>query len=75
MDKLTEVKKRIMEEEDYIKLPKFGDSLNRFLDKNPNVIKDSTIARLLKMSVEDVERIYLEAIELIKKEVGEDDEE
>jgi len=57
-----ELIKRILQEEDYIRCPKFNNSLNKFLSRNLNEVENSTIARLLMMSEDEVEKIYEEAI-------------
>ena len=45
MDK--EVQKKIEEEEDYIRSAKNGNSLTKFLAKNPDGVDDKVVARLL----------------------------
>ncbi len=65
----NDMEKRIREEEDYIKAPKYGNSLNKFLAKNDNLLEDGAIGRLLLLSKEEVEAIYLESIEILKKEM------
>ena len=70
MDK-NEAKKKILEEEDFVHFPKLMNSLSKFLAKNPENIKNATIARLLLISPDEVDKIYEEAIELLKKEMGE----
>jgi hypothetical protein len=66
MDK-SEIQKKILEEEDYVRCPKLGNSLNRFTAKNPEGVENSTIARLLLMSEEEVERVYLEAVAKLRE--------
>jgi hypothetical protein len=66
MDK-SELIKRILQEEDYIRCPKFGNSLNKFLSRNFDGVENSTIARLLMMSEDEVEKIYEEAIAKLRK--------
>lgn len=69
MDK-KQIKKRILEEEDYIRYPKYSNSLIKFLGKYPDGIENSTIARILLMSEEEVEKIYQEAVEMLKEKMG-----
>ncbi len=68
MDK-NELQKRVLEEEDYVRCPKFGNSLSKFIARNSDGVKDETISRLLMIPVEDVEKIYNEAVEILKKDM------
>jgi hypothetical protein len=67
-----DVTKRIQDEEDYIRSPKFGNSLTRLKLKNPEGVDDATIAKVLMISEEDVQKLYEEAVAMIKE--GIDDE-
>jgi hypothetical protein len=62
-----DVTKRIKEEEDYIRSPKFGNSLARLRAKNPEGVDDSTIAKVLMKTEEEVQKIYDEAVEMLKE--------
>lgn len=64
---IEEKKHRILEEEDYIDSSKFKHSLKELLEKNPDGVDDETIAKVLNMSVEDVEKTYQSAIKKLKK--------
>lgn len=66
--------KRIFEDEDYIRCPKFNNSLTKFLAKNSEGVENSVIARLLMVDEEKVEAIYNEAIEKLRKEMVDQDE-
>lgn len=68
-----EIKKRVLEEEDYIRSPKFSNSLSKFLAKNNEGVEDSVIARLLSMSEEEVDKVYQEAIQALRKEMLNED--
>lgn len=70
MDK-NEIKKRIETEEDYVRCPKLGNSLKRFLAKNHQGVENKTIARLLMIPEEQVEQIYNQAVETIKEGMDE----
>ena len=63
-----------MEEEDFIHAPKYGNSLNKFLAKNDNLLENGAISRLLMLSQEQVEAIYQESIVELQKEMVEKDE-
>lgn len=69
MDK-DSMHKKILEDLDYIRCPKCGNSLDKFKAKHSEVVPDNTIARLLMMSEEEVEKLYLEAIKMIRKDMA-----
>lgn len=73
MDK-QDVIKRIVEDEDYVRCPKFSNSLNKFIAKNGDGVENSTIARLLMIPESEVEKIYEEAVQKLKEELKEDNE-
>lgn len=62
-----EFKKRILEESDYIKCPKCSNSIEKFLAKNIKEPDNRTIARLLMMTEEEVEKYYQEAIKMLQE--------
>lgn len=82
MDK-EDIVKKIKEEEDYIRSPKFANSLNKFLAKNPDgvhikntekpaaalKIQNKAIARLLLISEEEVENLYQKSVVLLREEM------
>jgi hypothetical protein len=68
----SEMLKRILDDEDYIRCPKFSNSLNKFTQKNSEGVENSTIARLLMMSEEEVEKTYLEAVQKLREAMDED---
>lgn len=65
----NEMLRKIAEEEDYIRCPKFSNSLNKFTQKNSEGTENSTIARLLMMDEEEVERIYQEAVQMLREDM------
>jgi hypothetical protein len=67
----NEILKKILEEEDYIRCPKFSNSLNKFTEKNESS-ENPTIARLLMMSEEEVERVYQEAVQQLREDMEDD---
>jgi hypothetical protein len=69
----NEILKKILEEEDYIRCPKFSNSLNRFTERNDNGVENATISRLLMMSEEEVERVYQEAIRWLRQDMANED--
>lgn len=64
-----DISKRVAEEEDYIRCPKFNNSLNKFLAKNSDGVENSVIARLLMIPEEKVEEIYDEAVQRLRKKM------
>lgn len=70
MDK-NELKKRILEEEDYIRCPKFNNSLNKFLAKNGDGVENKVIARLLMITEDEVEKLYIECVKDLREEMEE----
>jgi hypothetical protein len=67
-----DLKKRILEESDFVKSYKHSNSLNKFLARNTKELDDSTIARLLMIDKDEVEVIYQKAVEMLKKGMGEE---
>lgn len=65
----TEIQRKIATEEDYIRCPKFTNSLNKFTLKNSEGVENSTIARLLMLTEEEVEKIYLEAVQMLRDDM------
>lgn len=72
MDK-NEILKRIEDEEDYIRCPKCSNSMSRFLTKNPDGVENATISRLLMIPEEQVEKVYAEAVEMLRTEMVDED--
>lgn len=72
MDK-SELQKRVLEEEDYVRAPKFSNSLSRFLARNSDGVENATIARLLMISEEEVEKLHAEAIAMLREEMVDED--
>lgn len=65
----TEIQKRIATEDDYIRCPKCGNSLSKFTEKNSEGVKNSTIAKLLMITEEEVEKLYEEAVQMLKDDM------
>jgi hypothetical protein len=65
----NEMLKKILEDEDYIRCPKFSNSINKFTAKNSEGVENSTIARLLMMTEEEVEQKYLEAVNMLREDM------
>lgn len=69
------MEKKILEDEDFIHAPKFGNSLNKFLAKTENLLENGAIGRLLLVTAEEVERLYQESVIELKKEMNPDEDE
>ncbi len=68
----SEMLKKIAEDEDYVRCPKFSNSLNKFTQKNSEGVENSTIARLLMMTEEEVEKTYQEAVQMLRESMNEE---
>jgi hypothetical protein len=68
-----ELQKRVLEEEDYVRAPKFSNSLSKFLARNSDGVENATIARLLMITEEEVEKIHEEAIQLLREDMVDED--
>lgn len=73
MDNKEDLQRRVLEEEDYVRAPKFSNSLSKFLARNSDGVENATIARLLMMPEEQVEKIHQEAIEMLREEMVDED--
>lgn len=69
----NEIQQRIQEEEDYIRAPKFSNSLAKFTARNSEGVENATIARLLMISEEEVERLYQEAVGFLREDMVDED--
>lgn len=65
----NELQKRVVEEEDYVRAPKFSNSLAKFTARNSEGVENATIARLLLIPEDEVERLYQEAIATLREEM------
>lgn len=61
-----DIKKKILEDPDFIKSFKYGNSLSKFLSRNQEELQNNTIARLLMLTEKEVEEIYQEAIDKLR---------
>lgn len=69
-----DIQKRIQSEEDYVRAPKFSNSLNKLMSKYDNGLENTAIAKALMIPEEKVAEIYEEAVELIREQMSKDDE-
>lgn len=61
------LKKKIMEDPDFIYCPRLGNSLRKLVDKHPDGIDEERIEKVLLMSTKEVEATYLSALEKLRK--------
>lgn len=66
--------KKVLEDEDFIYAPKFGNSLNKYLAKMENPPDNSVIGKLLLIPEAEVEKLYQESIIALRKDMVDDDE-
>jgi len=64
---IEERKRKIVEEDDFIDCPKFKNSIKFLIEKNPDGVDDEVIAKVLNISVEEVNELYNNAITKLKK--------
>jgi len=69
-----ELKQKIMEDEDFIKAPKYANSLNRFLAKNERKLDSAAIGRLLLITEEEVDQLYEQSVIQLRKGMTEDED-
>lgn len=70
-----DIKRKILEDPDFIKSYKHGNSLAKFLLRNPGHIEDATIARLLMITEEEVQEIYDKSVDFLKLQMLESKDE
>jgi len=71
----SEIKEKVINQEDFIHAPKFGNSLNKFLAKTDKILENGAIGKLLQITAEEVESIYQESVDLLREGMAKDDEE
>jgi hypothetical protein len=69
----SEIKQKVMEIEDFIHAPKFGNSLNKFLAKTDKILENGAIGKLLQITAEEVESIYEESVIELRKGMSDED--
>lgn len=69
----SELQEKVRTEEDYIRAPKFLNSLSKFLAHNSDGVENATVARLLMIPEERVEEIYQEAVEMLREGMVDED--
>ena len=72
MAEKEDIQKRIKEDEDFIRSPKFFNSLRKFMLKNPDGVENNVISRLLGMTEEEIQKVYAEAVQELREEMSEE---
>jgi hypothetical protein len=68
-----ELQQKVLTEEDYVRAPKFSNSMAKFVARNSDGVENATIARLLMIPEDKVEEIYQEAIVLLREGMVDED--
>lgn len=68
-----ELQQKVLTEEDYVRAPKFSNSLAKFIARNSDGVENATIARLLMIPEEQVEEIYEEAVLKLREGMVDED--
>lgn len=63
----TNSKDQILNNPDYIQSPRYKNSIKSILEAYPEGLDNKTIARILMMSEEELEKTYQEAIKELQK--------
>lgn len=69
MDK-NKIKQKIETDPDFINYPKFGNSLRKALDANPDGLPDETIQKMLLMTQEEIDKEFESAIIKLRDQLG-----
>lgn len=60
------IKKKIMEDEDFVYCPRLGNSLSKLIEKYPDGVDDERIQKILLLSEKEVNEIYESAIKKLR---------
>lgn len=60
------IKKRIMEDGDFIYCPRLGNSLSKLIERYPDGIDDDRIEKVLLISKKELDEIYESAIKKLR---------
>lgn len=60
------LKKKIMEDKDFIYCPRLGNSLSKLIEKYPDGVDNERIQKILLLSEKEVNDIYESAIKKLK---------
>jgi hypothetical protein len=61
------LKKKIMEDPDFIYCPRLGNSLTKLVNKHPDGIDDERIEKVLLMTKSEIQEVYESALEKLRE--------
>jgi hypothetical protein len=64
------LKKKILNDEDFIYCPRLANSLERLMEKHPNGLGDERICKILLMSQEELDETFESAILKLRESLG-----
>lgn len=67
---IDEKKAKILQDEDFVDCPKFKNSIKKIKEKNPDGIDDKLIAEILLLTPEELETLYLNSLQKIRKHLN-----
>ena len=70
MTKEEEIKKKILEDRDFINIKRFDYSLNKLLDRYEDGVPGRVIAQALLISEEEVESLYEQVLVKLRKRLN-----
>lgn len=68
--KKERLRKRILEEEDFIYSPRHANSLKKLVEMNPDGIEDEKISKILLIGQKDLQDIWNSVITKLKQKLG-----
>jgi hypothetical protein len=68
------LKEKILTDPDFIYSPKYDNSLDKFMHRHDEGVESSHAAKVLLMEEQEVDDIYEEAVNNLKKLMGANDE-
>ena len=69
-----DVRKKIMEEDDWIYCPRFNNSISCLLDRYPDGVPERIIAQVLLITEEEVEALYQGIVLKLREALREDED-
>ena len=61
------IKKKIVEDGDFIYCPRLGNSLDKLIERHPEGIDDERIQKVLLLSEDELKEIYESALNKLRK--------
>ncbi len=73
MNNKDKLKEKVLTDPDFIYSPKYENSLNKFMHRHDEGVESSHAAKVLLMEEQEVDDIYEEAVDNLKKLMGAED--